>query len=469
MTDMRGRSTTGDPVAPERVVCADSHARMLLAVAARAVHGRDCGDLGYLPLLSRFRGLPLATRRTSIARAGARMAVPPRRVGDIDADAVAAWVVGHYPASSYPAVVVGSPHGAAVHLAAALGAAWLPCGFPMVVQWPDGTVDDPTAALLHGARMAPRLLARNPGLVVRQVHDPAARGVLAGSTIAWYARWRHLPPAYRTFLSTRLRPGAPVLVLRDARTWPVLDLGGGHSFQVGDPVSGLEPGDYRAGGAFLGQILRALGGDPGTWRPPGLSGPEGYAAHGVEPAFEESLRGWGRDAGSPVHRVLFPGPETLSAAVADVVRQWMRDSGKSGNRCVVEAGRLLDPMQAVRAGLVPYWVESAARRTVSAAEWWLAGSDRFSSLDVLPEAPGMACTALAGLPQWRAVASFGRLRGQVDRTAARSYPLHPLPTRHATEMLRGQPYDLPRPTPLRVTAALAGLRDSGTASGLLVC
>jgi len=44
-----------------------------------------------------------------------------------------------------------------------------------------------------------------------------------------------------------------------------------------------------------------------------------------------------------------------------------------------------------------------------------------------------------------------------------------VPTRHATEVLQGHPYDLPTPAPLRPVDVLAGLRDSGAAQGLLVC
>lgn len=170
-----------------------------------------------------------------------------------------------------------------------------------------------------------------------------------------------------------------------------------------------------------------------------------------------------------LHRVLFAEPEALSAATADVYRGWLRAAGKSGDRCVVECGRLLDPWQVIRAGLVPYWCENATSRRVAGAEWWLAGSTPFSSVDVLPEPPGMRSPALAGLPQWLAVASFGRRRRALDRIAARGYPVTSVPTRHATEVLRGQPYDLPAPARLGVQDALAGLRAAGTAHGLLVC
>lgn len=453
---------------PERVVSPDSLGRVLLAAASRAVRGRDCADLGYHPLLSRFRGAPEPVRRAALVRAAGRAAISAEQAGAVDAERVARWMVEHYPARWYPGIVLGSPHGAAVHLAAAMGVPWLPTGFEVAVHWPGGTVDNPIGALAYGARAATRLLAANPAVRVRQVHDPAARGVLAGSTVALVVRWHRLPAAYRQFLDTRLAPGAPVLLLRDTRTWPVLDAGDGHSFQLGAPASGLTPADFQPDSDLLGQVLRGAGGDGASWDAPGAGAP-GYAEHGIEPGFETSLRQWVRHAGTRLHRVLFPQPEALSAAAADVYRHWLRGAGKSGDRCVVECGRLLDPWQVVRAGLVPYWCENATRASVAGAEWWLAGSAPFSSLDVLPEPPGLRSPALAGLPQWLAVASFGRRRRAVDRVAARGYPISPVATRHATEVLRGQPYDLPIPKPLRMAEVLRGLRDSGAPQGLLIC
>ncbi|PWU54152.1 hypothetical protein DLE60_30030, partial [Micromonospora globispora] len=301
-----------------------------------------------------------------------------------------------------------------------------------------------------------------------QVHCPASRGALAGATVALAVRWRSLPAAYTRFLADRLEPGAGLLLLRDARTWPVLDEGRGHSFQVGCPASGLDPVDFHPEAHALRQVLRSAGGDGAHWEPPEVSCPQGYAENGVESDFEHSARQWAARRGHPLHQVHYPQPDALSAATADLYRRWLRRAGKTGNRLVVECGRLLDPWQVVRAGLVPYWCENATRRRVEGVEWWLAGSEPFSSVDVLPEPPGVRSPALAGLPQWLAVAAFGRRRRALDRGSARGYPVTSVPTRRATEVLRNQPYDLPVPPPLTVGEALETLRDTGAHQGLLV-
>lgn len=465
MADAQNWLTVEDVVTPERVVDADSRCRALLAVAARAVQGRDCTDLAYVPLLARYRGMPATARRSALIRAGAQTAVPTHHIGQIDTEAVGHWITGHYPARRYPAVVLGSPHGAAVHLAARLGAAWLPTGFPVAVHWPGGTVDDPAGALRYGTRVVGRFLRANPGVAVRQLHDPAGRGVLAGSCLDLVVRWRELPAAYRQFLGTRLAPGAPVFLLQDVRTWSVVELGGGHSFQVGSPVSGLTTEDLRNPAGALGDVLHAAGGDPGRWRLPD-DAVDGCAEHALDVDLAQSLCRWARQAGVALHRVRHAGPDPLSGAVADVLRRWQADNGVTTNGCLVDCGRLLDPARTASAGLVPYWCESAVRNTVAGAEWWLAGTARFDTVDVVPEPGGVPGGAQAGLPQWRAVASFGRLRGEVDRRAARAYPSQPLATRHASAVLRARASQSVQPGPLTVTAALAGLRHS--AAGLLV-
>ncbi|MFF5173476.1 hypothetical protein ACFY3U_12640 [Micromonospora sp. NPDC000089] len=464
----QGPTADGAGLAGDRVVAVQSTGRVLVAAAARALRGVDCADLGQPTPLSRFTPAPEPVRRAAAARAAGRVALTVAQTAEVDAERVARWIVDQYPHRRYAGVVLGSPHAAAVHLAVALGVPWLPAAFEMSVHWAGGAVDRPRAALDHGAALAARLLAGNPDLHVRQVHCPASRGASAGATVALTARWRGLPAAYARFLADRLAPGAPLVLVRDARTWPVRDEGQGHSFQVGSPASGLEPVDFHPDSHALRQVLRSAGGDGDRWEPPEVSAAGGAAEHDVEAGFEADARQFAQRRGHALRQVLVPQPAALSAATADLYRRWLRGAGKTGDRLVVECGRLLDPWQVVRAGMVPYWCENATRRSVEGVEWWLAGSEPFSSVDVLPESPGMRSPALAGLPQWLAVAAFGRRRRALDRTAARGYPVAAVPTKRATEVLRGQPYDLPVPPPLGVDEALATLRDTGAPLGLAV-
>jgi hypothetical protein len=465
----------GAALTADRVVTRDSLGRVMLAVAAQALGAYGGQELDRLPDPPDPGGAPSAAFEDALAHVAAHRAVPWEATGEVDAEMIAAWIVAQYArpagrrvaaAHPFPAAVLGSPHGSAAHLAATLGAPWLPTGFELAVTWPDGTVDDPDAALRHGIAAADRLRSANPGIAVRQVHDPVLRGRTAGTTVALFARWRRVPRAYQRFLSARLAPGAPLLVVSDVRPWPVFDLGGGLTFQLGGPTAGLEPEDYLRPGPDLGQALRLAGGEPRRWHAPRIAPADGLAEHGTEPDLIEELRRVTAGDGRPLHQVRYGRPSALSVAVAEVTRDWLAEARRDGSRLVVECGRLLDPTRALRCGLVPYWCEGALRGEVSDAEWWLAGSRRFDSVDVIVEPPGRPSSVIAPIPQWRALAWFGRRRGSVDRTALRSYPYGVLPTRHAARVLGGL-HDEVSPAPsLPPLAAVTRLADVGRTLGL---
>jgi hypothetical protein len=296
------------------------------------------------------------------------------------------------------------------------------------------------------------------------VHDPVRTSAAASCRVRLNIRWQWLPRALRAFLDSCVEPGGFALLVRDVRSWPVLDSGDGYSYQVGSSATGLDLATYTTG-PDLGNLMRRNGG-PATWPtgPYRRSGDE----HSVEPGIEAGLRAWARGRDARVFSILYQGAETLSAAVADIYRDWLRDHGKTGNRLLISAGRLLDPWQTIRTGLVPYWCETATRAGVGAAELWLAGSPPFTSVDILPEPPGVTWSQVAPMAQWSVLAQFASRRGVVNPDVARAYPLRPLAPRYATHALRALPYDLPAPEPLRLDTAVAGLRSNGPSNGILV-
>jgi hypothetical protein len=450
----------------DEIICRDSLGRALLETAARAALGRNVADLNRLPVLGRRGGAPQDVRRKALAGEASAEAVPVSAVDRIDADAVARWIVGRYPAQTYPAVVLGSAHGAAVHLAAATGAAWLPTGFTVTVPWPGGSVGAWDRAADWGAGLAGRILAGNPGIAVRQVHDPLRRGHLCGSTVTLHLRWRRLPPAYQEFLRDRLAPGGMSLQVRDIRTWPVLDVRPGHTFQIGGPAGGWPSEDFAMDNPSFRRLMDSVGGDRWPARPETLR--TGYAESAGEPGLDAELRRIAAETRRPAHRVLYPDPGALSACVADLLRDWLREAHGGGEHCVVETGRMLDAGQVLAAGLVPYWCESASRRSADAAEWWLAGSAPFTSVTVLPEAPGTACDAHADAAQWRSVASFAHQRAHVDRLSITRYPMLPLATSHVAHTLSRTRAPAPVTSSLPMAAALAALRRTAPATGMFV-
>lgn len=447
-----------------RVMCADSLGRTLLAMAVPPAQRR--GDiLQRIPVLGRHGELPEGIRRKVLAARAIEEALPLAEIDDIDAEAVAAWIVDSYPAATYPAVVLGSPHGAAVQLAAICGAAWLPTSFTVTAPWAGGSAGNWVAAMAWGSRLAERILAGNPAVTVRQVHDPVLRGSLCGATVSLQVRWRTLPRAYREFLRFRLSPGGASLAVRDLRTWPVLHGPPRYGFQIGTPTSGWTPEDYSADGYAVHELLRSIG---AADRPdPGFEPSPRYAETSGEPSIEPEVRHIATETGSATHRVLYRDPHTFSAAVADLHRAWLRPSA-GGRHAVVGSGRMIDPWLAVERGTVPFWCESSSRSATDAAELWLAGSRPFESISVLPDPPGTVHDDTATLRHWRAIAAFGRREGIVDALIAGRYPRLPPAAGQATRHLRHVAAAPGLPGPLPVDQAVRGLSETGAALGLLV-
>lgn len=448
-----------------QVACPDSLGRSLLESAARAAHRQGATGLGRVPMLGRRPGVPQSLRAGALAYDARCEAIAPDAVAGIDPEAVAEWVVGHYPSPTYPAVVVGSAHGAAVHAAALMGAPWLPAGFSVTVAWPGGRIGDWASAMRHGGAVAVELLAARPGISVRQVHDPISRGPLCGSTITLQIRWRRLPAAYRRFLRKRVRPGGGCLLVRDVRPWPILRLGAGVTFQVGTPANGWSHERYTLDTPAFGRLLRAAGEE--RWQPPRWGLPMGYTDAAVEPEFEPDLHAVAVDAGQPSSTVLYHDAQALSAGVADLWRAWMLDHGR-GNDCLISCDRLIDPWSSLSAGFVPYWCESASRAAVGAAEWWLAGSRPFDTVTALPQPPGTACDAHAGLREWRSLTTFATGRGHIDPRAVSRYPMLPLPSGHAAAALTRQTGPGLSPDPVPLAEVVAALRRAAPAVGLFV-
>lgn len=332
----------------------------------------------------------------------------------VDAERVARAVVDHYPGTGYPAVVLGSAHGSAAHLAVALGAPWLPAAF-------DVSVAGAASGWMQGAAAAARIVSGNPQVTVRQVDTPGiAGGTGAGRPVTLFVRWRDLPSAYARFLDSRLRPGGAVLLARDSGAWA-----------------------------------------------------SGHSAQAINPEFVEGIRQWAAGRDHPLYRVMFSRPDVLSAAVADLYRRWLRAAGKTGGRLVVECGRLLDPWQVIRTGMVPYWLAAPSRYAVGELHWWLAGSQPFTQIDVLVEPPGAPRDDLAGVElasptDFVAAAGFARIRGSVDARCVREYPHGQVPAWRASEVLRRLPYDLPVPPRLGVPEAVAMLGETTEVSAMIV-
>jgi hypothetical protein len=149
--------------------------------AARAVgrylRGKDHRGMsvgpGSRPLAALVSSLPTGVRRGGFSAMGALQGIPLDEARRISSDDIADWVTAQYPGGPYPVVVVGSSSGAAVHLAAALRAPYLPQTTLVAVRELAIHPDDPRGAMDALAPTARLVAARNPEVAVHHMHDPA--------------------------------------------------------------------------------------------------------------------------------------------------------------------------------------------------------------------------------------------------------------------------------------------------------
>jgi hypothetical protein len=442
--------------APDQLVHNVDLSTEMLRAGVHAVDGREWTE-------------PLARRRSWLARRlGTDAGIPRPRVADVRADIVAAWTVSGYRRSQYPVVVLGSPHASAMHLAAALGAPWLPAGFRLSVRCTAADAKRPQPALRQGRPIASYLLDADSDIAVYQRCDPVGQSAAADTTLDFYVKWTAVPAPLRRFLSERLAPGGTVILIRDCRSWPATQLDDGYRFQVGTVGSGMTWPDYC-------RQLRRMGDESGEdwstdhpWSAPPPDGGDVDAEQGIHPGFLGDLRQWSGDRSRQLRIVAITDPGALSAAVADVYRSWLRAAGKTGNRLVIGCGTLLDPWHVVRAGLVPYWCPRPLYGDVEAMEYWLAGSEPYRSIDLLMDPPGRLSPRVVPRDRLSALPRFATDRGVVDPACRRNYPLGSVEPRHASRVLSEHPYDSPPPRALSADAAIEGLDRLARYGRLLV-
>jgi hypothetical protein len=323
--------------------------------------------------------------REFYTRSGAAEALDPARLGDVDADAVAGWLAGHHPRRRYPAVLIGSSNGALAHLAAALGSPWLPTTVLVPVRHA-GDPDRPVDALRFGARVAPRVLDRNPDWVLHQMHDQLQDRLMVARMAYFRLKWRRLPAAYREFVEHTLPPGAPIVLVEDQSRWPVTRVAARHVFQAG-AQGGRDPDWYHRRTATP---------------PPDDDAPE--AEWGIDGELVHDVAHWCQATGQPLIRLRYDGPQAPSHGVAVVVREWYRGRGEPGDRLIVPSFVLGDPWTTLNAGAVPFWTFFAVRPALHALERHLDAVPPYRHIDVLLFNHGVRSEGVAEPADWLAAA-----------------------------------------------------------------
>ncbi|MFC0111262.1 hypothetical protein [Kibdelosporangium aridum] len=368
-------------IKPADAIAAFDSASSMLSATARGLRDEPFDRLGrgrlFAATLRVANLLPRPVRQRLYAVAGGAEGVPPDQLGSVDLEAVAGWVTDHYPRNQYPAVLLGSSNGAAVHLATALGAPWLPQTLLVPVRWSGNDPDRPDRALEFGADVAPDFLRRNPDIVLHHMHDANQDWLMIRQMAYFRVKRRRLGAAYERFLRECLAPNAPIIVLADSSTWPVTTVGDRHVFQIG-AQGGIRPQDYDRRGIE-----------------PDADAPE--AEWGFDADLLDDVQRFAAAAGHPVHVVRYPDTHALSAPVADIYREWL---GGTADQLLVESFLLIDPTRTRQAGLVPLWTMFSVESAVDVTENYLRSrSFRAVHIGLFPH--GVRSRGIAEPDRWR--------------------------------------------------------------------
>jgi hypothetical protein len=390
-----------------RTVASFDSASAMHAATVAALNGSPFPNLGQgrgAGLGARVGGqLPWPLLKRVYARIGAGEGLTESQLARVDLATVAEWLANAYPARRYPAVLLGSSNGALTQLAAAAQIPWLP-GTLLVPVRRNADVNDLDAALRFGIRHAPTLTAANPDIVVHHMHDQMQDELMAARMAYFRVKWRTLPAGYRRFLSERLQPGAPVIIVEDTSTWPVVRVSDQYLFQPG-AQGGLEPEQY---------LRRRHTPTPDDTAP--------EAEWGAEPGFTAAVAAWCADHGHPLVTIRYHGPQAPSAAVATLMRRWYRERGENDKRLIVPSFILADPWLTITKAAVPFWTFFSVRPALDSLDTFLETAEPFDEAYVLPFQHGARSPGIATPADWvRALARHG-VTAQFPGLATRKFP-----------------------------------------------
>lgn len=364
--------------------------------------------------------LPGRLREELYRLAGGLDAVPPRRIEDVDAEAIARWATRSYPARQYPAVMIGSSTGAAVHLCAALGIPWLPQTVLVPVRRtldPDRPRDD----LEWGREPAARLVERNPELRVYQMHDPNQDRLMLMHMGYFRAKRRRLGQSYEEFLRRSLPPGGTIFLLECNFRWPAVRVSDSHFFQTGG-YGGLAPEEYLHGSERVRRHLERLGAGVDRWDAPQPDGDFPEAEWGFDPDLGEDAERFARENGYRLCRIVYDDPVDLSPFVADLHRWWYRRLGQPDDRLLVESFIMLQPRLALTAGAVPYWMTFNSVRSASDLRAYIESRPRFNEIYLMPFSNSIEGAGLAPVETWRDILAKAAHRGEFIGIDPDKYP-----------------------------------------------
>lgn len=257
----------------------------------------------------------------------------------------------------FDTILIGSAMGGATaHLAAVLGAPFLPQ--PFILGLRGGSPEDevpPHLALI--SRVAERILDRNPEVMAIGHFDPIHDGWLTRVVSHLRLKLIDLPRGYREFLQNKLKPGGTIVYLDCDARWLHYKLGLRQVYQIGG-WGGISPREFIEGSERIDHALVESGSKHrGGWGIPDQEPVEGPESEwGSEPGLDQALEVFAREQGYGFERIRFDDPQGFSRLAYLAHEELYRRQGREAAGVVVETFTQYDPQLVLSAGLLPLWL-----------------------------------------------------------------------------------------------------------------
>jgi hypothetical protein len=401
--------------------------------------------------------------RAALFRAmGFQQGIPLDRVRQIDVDDYDEWAVRQYDKGPYPVVVIGSTSGGVVHLAAALGAPFLPQTTLTAVR-DLATQSDDAVGAMEALTPTTRLIAqRNPRVAVYHMHDPAQdRPMLEAMAYMRLKRLR-LGRVYERFLEENLAPGGTILQVECTRDWSTRAVGERAYFQFGC-LGGVPEEEYHESGERISKYLEQEDAPVRRWDPPEMDARRPEAEWGWDPSLGEDVATLADRFGYQVRRLVSREPQEHSPLVADLYRWWYDRLGRPTGRLVVESYVQWDPMIALETASVPFWLRFNMDPAYEELADYLRTAAPYEQIYLNLFSQGIESPGVVPVERWaelieRYVTGKGEVVG-VDRD---TYPMDAGGTLRFTKAFKRAIRErLPLPESLRISDIDHFLQDSG--------
>jgi hypothetical protein len=418
-------------VSAARAVAGFDSASAMVRVLGSALNGHDAPLLAQFParlepaldrLVGRIERLPKPAVQAVYRTSGWADAITAGQLGRVRSDRLADWVVRRYPRRQYPVVFIGSSNGAVLHLAAALGAPWLPQTLLLAIRHGGLDIDDPAADMRAMMPAGRALVEGNPDLALHHMHDPVQDRLMIARMTYFRVKFLRLPGPYREFLAHCLAPGGTVIIVDCTVRWPTTTVGERHVFQFG-ALGGATEQEFREGSPRVARFLREQGSPRDRWRPPPVDGTSPEAEWGFAGPLAASITTAAADLGLNIERLIFGQPEDASPLIAELFRDWYVRNGRPGGRLLVSSFLLMDPMLAMRTGYVPYWALFGTRPSLDRLAGYLSDTTGYDDVRLTVFPHGAESIGLPGIDEWQAVPGNAR-RGRLIAIEPDRYPRH---------------------------------------------